>query len=405
LGEVGKEACGIVKGMSYKWPLNTSQFTFWDKVRIAKYILTDDQWTQSKYVKEIEDKLAKYVGCKYAVYVSSGSTANTLIAMYLRDNLKSNKRYIIFPSTTWVTSVSPFIREGFEPIFVDVTLKDFAINIAKLEEVLEQKASQVACVFITSLLGFVPDIEALRVLEKKYNVRIMLDNCENTFGQWEGKNVSSYFTSTTSSYFGHQIQSVEGGFVFTNDEHEYHYFLMARNHGMTRLLPENVKHTYQNKLVDPRFDFFILGNNFRNSDINAFIGLQDIKRIDQYHRRRVNLYSLFRTKTAGFYRGLVLPKVFTSLREHSPFCLPIIYKEPSQQKVTDMKGICNELGIETRPVISGNLLRHTCFQAYDKPWNFPVSEHLNNFGFYVGLHNKVTTNQVSELADNLNKIL
>jgi CDP-4-dehydro-6-deoxyglucose reductase, E1 len=390
--------------MSYSWPLNTSQFTFWDKVRIARYILTDDQWTQNKYVKEIEQKLAAYVGAKYAVYVSSGSTANTLIAMYLKDNISPTKKHIIFPSTTWITSVSPFIREGFQPIFVDVTFKDFAIDVNKLEEVLKKRASEIACIFITSLLGFVPDIEKLQELEKKYNVRVMLDNCENTFGKWDDKNISSFFTSTTSSYFGHQIQSVEGGFVFTNSENEYHYFLMARNHGMTRLLPEDAKSSYQNPNVDPRFDFYLLGNNFRNSDIHAFIGLQDIKRMEEYHKRRVMLYNVFRRKLGSYPKKLILPKS-TWPKEHSPFCLPIVLEQQSYQKVKDMKQICNDLRIETRPVISGNLLRHTCFRQYDKHWNFPVSEHLNAYGFYVGLHNKVSLQQVEGLSDSLNRVL
>jgi len=388
--------------MSYKWSLNESQFTLWDKLRIAKFILFDDQWTQNKYVKEIENKMADYVGCRYSVYVSSGSTANTLLAMYLRDNTSSTKKYIIFPSTTWVTSVSPFIREGFEPIFVDVSLKDFAIDISKLEDVLKTKEGQIACIFVTSLLGFVPNIDALRSLQKRYSVQVMLDNCENTFGKWEGENVSSYFTSTTSSYFGHQIQSVEGGFIFTNKEKEYHYFLMARNHGMTRLLPEEIKKHYQNPSVDARFDFSVLGNNFRNSDIHAFIGLQDIKRIEEYHKTRVGLYDLFRRKMSK--NQLVLPKN-DELREHSPFCLPIILREQDKGKIANLKSVCYLLGIETRPVISGNLLRHTCFQKYGDYRKFPVSEHLNDFGFYVGLHNKVTPTQISQLAHSLNSLL
>lgn len=384
--------------MKYKWPLNESQFTLWDKLKIAKFILTDSQWTQSKHVKAIEDKMAQYVGVKYAVYVSSGSTANTLLAMYLRDTLPASKKYIIFPSTTWVTSVSPFIREGFTPIFVDVSLKDFCIDTRQVYDIVRAKYKEVACIFPTSLMGFVPDVKDLENISKVYGVKVMLDNCENTFGKWEGKNISSYFTSTTSSYFGHQIQSVEGGFIFTNSEEEYHYFIMARNHGMTRFLPDNKKKAFQNTGVDPRFDFYLLGNNFRNNDINAFIGLQDIKRMDEYHNRRVCLYDLFKSKIAP--NKLLLPKTKTSSRENSPFCLPIILKDKNK---VELKKACEELKIETRPIISGNLLRQTCFRHFGEPKNFPNSEHLHEFGFYVGLHNKVKNNQVLDLADFLNQ--
>jgi CDP-4-dehydro-6-deoxyglucose reductase, E1 len=388
--------------MSYQWPLNTSQFTVWDRIKIAAYILTDDQWTQNKYVKEIEKRMAEYVRCKYAVYVSSGSTANTLLAMYLKDKSEPNKKYIVFPSTTWITSISPFLREGFEPIFVDVSLKDFALDMKKLEIVLRERASQIACVFPTSLLGFVPDIRGLKVLANKYNVRVMLDNCENTLGRFQGNNVSSFFTSTTSSYFGHQIQSVEGGFVFTNSEEEYYYFLMARNHGMTRLLPNEIKEQFQNKNVDPRFDFNVLGNNFRNSDLHAYIGIQDIKRIESYQSRRIELYELFQSNVPE--HEMILPNV-TWERNHAPFCLPIILKKSSRDKIGELKRVCEELSIETRPVISGNLLRHTCLKEYDSHSRFDVSEHLNNYGFYVGLHQKVSPRKVLELARKIDEVI
>ena len=380
-----------------KWPLNVNNFTDSDKHKICNFITDpDSRWTQDDKVNDFENLMAAYTENKYAVFVSSGSTANTLIAMYLKDN--TTKKQIIFPSTTWITSVSPFIREGFDPVFIDVNLNDLSINLFYLENYLKNNADKVACVFITSLLGFVPDIDYINFLQKKYNVCIMMDNCENTFGTFNNKNISHYFTSTTSTYFGHQLQSIEGGFIFTNKQEEYEYFLMGRNHGMVRSLKDN-KEKYQNTNVDSRFDFNILGNNFRNTNLNAVVGMLDFTRIKEYTDKRIKLYDLFCNTIDNTKH--ILPKTFNN-RQHVAFSLPIISlnKEDNIKKIK----LCENMQIETRPLISGNLLRQTCISKYDDYKKFTNSELLHHHAFYVGLHNKLNEQDILELTSNLNNI-
>jgi CDP-6-deoxy-D-xylo-4-hexulose-3-dehydrase len=348
-------------------------------------------------VSKFEKEMSEFVGCKYSVFVSSGSTANTIIAAYTKDKLNIKK--IIFPSTTWTTSISPFVREGIKPVFVDINLKDFSLDLDKVEEAL-LKDSEIKAIFITSLLGFVPDIERLKKIQSTYNVHILMDNCENTLGKYKGKNISSFFTSSTSTYFGHQVQSVEGGFVFTNNQDEYEYFLMARNHGMVRAISGENKKKYLNSDVNDKFDFFLLGNNYRNSDIHAAIGRLDLKRIKNYFQKREILFNFFKSQLDS--KKFILPDIFKE-REHSAFCLPIIFKAKDRD-INSIIKICEERGIETRPIISGNLLRQTCYKKYGKATNFPNSEHLHKNGFYIGLHPKITENQISEITKILNNL-
>lgn len=380
------------------WKLNESNFTFLDKLKISKFIITDNFWTMGDYVKKFELEMAKYVGTKYAIFVSSGSTANTILAYYLKDyQYNTVKNEIIFPSTTWTTSISPFIREGFQPKFIDVSLNDMCMDLDKLENYLKENYNKVSCVFYTSLLGYVPDINRLKELSEKYSVRVMLDNCENTLGEYNGKNVSSFFTSTTSTYFGHQLQSVEGGFIFTNNDDEYDYYLMYRNHGMTRSVINNQK--YLNKNVDEKFDFYLLGNNFRNSNIHAFVGLLDFKRKDLYKQKRIELYNIFKENV----KNLIFPDNSNAYRTNVPFSIPLIFKNIEDKN--KVKRICDDLNIESRPIISGNLLKQTCYRKYDDFNNFPISEFLHNNGFYIGLHAKVNKKHINLLAENINKIL
>lgn len=386
--------------MNLNWPLNVNNFTESDKLEISKFILDpNSRWTQDTKVSDFETLMAKYAEVNNSVFVSSGSTANALIAMYLKDTVKSeSKNVIVFPSTTWITSISPFIREGFVPKFIDVTLDDLCLDLNLLETYLSENKSNVACVFITSLLGFVPDISRLKEIQKKYDVNIMMDNCENTLGSFENKNVSHYFTSTTSTYFGHQLQSIEGGFVFTNSQEEYEYFLMGRNHGMVRSLKSN-KQKYQNSDVDDRFDFYMLGNNYRNTNFNAVVGMLDFNRIKEYTDNRIELYNHY--KNSLDMNKHILPKDYSD-RTHVAFSLPIICKNV-EDKNKKLK-LCEELEIESRPLISGNLLRQTCLKKYDDYSKFKTSEFLHHNSFYVGLHNKLSVSDIQFLTQKLNEI-
>lgn len=386
----------------FKWPLNNSSFTILDRIKICLFFLNfKNFWTQGKYVKKFEEKFAQFVGSKYAVFVANGSVANTLLAMYLKDNIKNEKKKeIIFPSTTWTTSISPFLREGFIPKFIDISLNDFCLDLSLTEKYLKKNHNKVAAILCVSLIGQVPDIKKLQDLEKKYNVRILLDNCENTLGLYKNKNISSYFTSTTSTYFGHQLQSVEGGFVFTNSEAEYNYFLMARNHGMTRSLSVYQIDTkkYQNPDVNPLFDFNIVGNNFRNTDIHAFIGLLDFKRINNYIKDRVRIFDKISELLKDY--NLILPKKLIN-RVAVPFCYPVLSSD--KKLIENLFTFCKENGIETRPIISGNLLRQTCYKKYGKYSDYPNSEFLHKNGFYFGIYPSITNKQINILK-NINEI-
>lgn len=386
------------------WLLNTNQFSILDRLKIIYFFCKNNRWTQDKFVKKFEQKMAEKVGTKYAVFVANGSVANTLLAQYVKDSTPNfkDKNIVVLPSTTWQTSCSPWIREGFTPKFIDVSMENFCLDTIALEEYVNKNHNKIACIFPTSLIGFSQDFDFYKKIADKFNIKICFDNCENTLGDFKDKNVSSYFTSTTSTYFGHQIQSVEGGFIFTNDEIEYDYFLMNRNHGMVRSLSVYSRSIskYKNNQVDSLFDFFSLGNNFRNSDIHAFIGLLDFKKFDKYKKDRKYLYKIFKD-------NLNLNKFYLpSDRVHQQdvaFCLPIILKNKDELKLAALKNLCKELNIEYRPIISGYLGYQTCYkQFFTEEKFYKNSIHLHKYGFYIGLHSAVSKKDILNFVNKIN---
>jgi CDP-4-dehydro-6-deoxyglucose reductase, E1 len=387
-----------------KWPLNKNNFTFLDRLKICKFILNPkNRWTQDIEVKKFEKKMADYVGCKYAVFVGNGSLANNLLAQYVKSTC-GDKKIVVLPSTTWQTSCSPWIKAGFTPHFIDVSLEDFSINKDKLRQYVIENKNKIACVFPTSLIGFTPDMAFYKNLEETYKVKIMFDNCENTLSNYFDKNISSYFTSSTSTYFGHQIQSIEGGFIFTNSQEEYKYFLMNRNHGMVRSLTAYGIDTKDiaNKKVDSLFDFYSLGDNYRNTDLNAFIGQLDFARIDEYTNSRKKIYNIFKNNidTDKYYLPADIANCFDV-----PFCIPIIVKNKNKNRIKKALELCKNLKIEYRPVVSGYLGYQTCYKEYFKSnKDYPNSLYLHDYAIYIGLYDGIKIKSVLKLTKELNKI-
>jgi dTDP-4-amino-4,6-dideoxygalactose transaminase len=198
------------------------------------------------------------------------------------------------------------------------------------------------------------------------------------------------------------LQSIEGGFIFTNSEDEYNYFLMARNHGMTRSLTvygiDNSK--FVNNKVDSLFDFNMLGYNFRNTDLNAFIGQIDLAKASFYTEKRKSLYSLYKLNNEKFF----LPEISED-KENVPFCLPVIVKNSNKELFNKALELCKEQGIEYRPIISGYLGYQTCYKKYFKSSKqYPNSVDIHNYGFYIGLHSGVKEKQIINLVKELNNL-
>jgi len=398
----------------YRWPLAVAHHRWRDKMRLAAFVLGSNHWTNGRQVARFEAEMASMIGCRYCIFTSSGSTANTLLAMFLKDTLPSWRRTVALPAVTWATSCSPWIREGFTPHFMDVNIHDLSMNLGLLDQWLKANHSTVACIFVTSLLGFSPDLDRLKQLADQYGVLVMLDNCEATLTEYRGKNISSFFTSTLSTYFAHHLQTIEGGFVCTNDDALYLYCLKARDHGMTRALKKSrvaVSDDHFNRSVDWRFDFGVLGNNFRNTEIAALLGRMELKRVADYRDQRVRQYAAFQ-KIIDHSR-FQFPTEWDYVL-NVPFALPLICLQPGVQRY---KAICEQMGVETRPLVGGNLLRHRAFLQFTPEYyvtpdiekykpahaRLTVADMLHQNAFYVGLGNCTSEPLLVELAQRLNQ--
>ena len=386
----------------FNWPLAVSSFTLKDKLKIAWWLLRNDRYTMGEKVLEFERKFSEYSGM-HALAVSSGSAANQVVFelwKHKHPDVKPSGVTVIVPAVTWVSSITPATMAGFKIKFCDVNLDDFSFDYKKLEGILKKSKPGKTIIWPTALIGFCPEMNFLNKLAEKYKADLFLDSCENTMSNYRGSSIlSSCDVTTTSCYFSHQITAIEFGFVFFKSEDDFKFGKMFRNHGLCRSLDvqDRVAPIQENPDVDKDFLFLIDGTNLRPTDINAMFGLKDFERINDYTSNRIGVFD-------EFFYSLDKEKYYLPNRNYtldcSGFCLPIICKDESQKN--RIKAYLDSIGIETRPIIGGNLLRQPIFKKYGNPLRFPNAEYLHNHGFYVGINNKTTIEDVKSLVKILN---
>jgi dTDP-4-amino-4,6-dideoxygalactose transaminase len=396
----------------FNWSLCADVFTFWDKVKISKFLFTEKIWTYGKWVEKYEKMWSDFLGGTHVVMVSSGSSANELIALRRKWELQQsgqwpNKNKVVAPCNTWISSVSVWINAGYDVVFTDVSPVNLNMTSEHLKEVFSKDINkEIGTVFYTALLGFYGDILECKRLTEAHGAKFLMDNCEATLSlhhEYVGHDADwlmNFSTCSTSLFFSHfVISGTEGGLILTKNKDEADFYRMMRSHGLTRGMPDK----YKNPSVSPMFDFALLGSNYRSSNLQAYMASLDFKRGTKYSARkyRQKIYNTFSL-------NLRVDKFNTCQQINGypddviPLAIPIICKDKTLKNEVEL--YCRLNGIETRPIIGGCLLAHTAFKGYGDTRDFPVAMHVHDCGLYVGINKNVTEKMAFDLAQELNKL-
>ena len=379
------------------WPLMEETITLKDRLKMAAFILTSSRLTNGPKVRQLEEKWAEWLGVKHSLYVSSGSTANTLLVSSINEHygLKDGDKVLV-PACTWVTNIAPVIQANLEPIFCDINLDNYSFDEEELKYIAEQHPD-IKAVFITHLIGLSSDVE--KVKEIFPNALIMEDVCESHGVEGpNGKRGRDSVGSTFSFYFGHHITTIEGGMVCTNNSDLYQLMRMKRSHGMAREASPELfkKYSAENPDVDPAFLFMTEGFNLRNHEICAVLGLSQMKKLDKNIAIRRDNFAHWWVKAKASLHQYYCPQF---QKGNSSFSFPIIPHDGSLTPI--LKGKLKEEGIEYRPIISGNLLRHPAFNKYKlcTERENPNVCTLHRNGLYVGNSQFVNKKKVDRLIE------
>jgi CDP-6-deoxy-D-xylo-4-hexulose-3-dehydrase len=353
--------------------------------------------TKGELTIELEKKWANKIGTKYSVFVNSGSSSIllTLAALKHTNRLKNNK--VVVPSLSWATDLSSPILLGLEPILCDCNLTDLSCDLEHLEEIF--KTESPSSLILVSVLGLVPDMNRIIELCKKYDVLLLEDVCESMGSKYKGEYLGTFgLASFFSMYFGHHLSTIEGGFINTNDKDLYNSLLMMRSHGWSRDLSIEDQNHYNTKYNTDNFsslyNFYLPGMNLRSTDLQAFIGLRAIDKLDNYSQKR-NLNFKFYLKNLT---NNELNIETNSDNFISNFAIPVVSKN-KDQIVKDLI----EANIEVRPLIAGNLgNKPIWYENYEKV-NLPNSDIIDKFGFYLPNHQDLTESEILKITNIINK--
>ena len=384
-----------------------------------KYSLSNDTWdekereaanrviqsgccTMGKEVEAYERDFAGYFGSRYAVMSNSGSSANLLAISALVYSGRLNKGdEVLVPAVSWSTTYFPLWQCGLKIRLVDIDRKTLNMDLDKMEEAI---TGQVKAVFAVNLLGNPNDFNRLREICEEHCLVLIEDNCESMGAKYQGKHAGTFgVMGTFSTFYSHHLCTMEGGVTVTDDDELYHYLLSIRAHGWTRQLPHSSRlyQKHSNEFYES-FQFIMPGYNLRPLEIEAAVGKEQIKKLDDFLRIRRENAGIFKELAARDGRFYIQEET----GEPSWFGFALTLKENYEGERERFIVALRDAGIEVRPIVAGNFARQPAFQYMDAATagKLANADYIHENGFFVGNHSVKMERQIRLLEEVLGSV-
>lgn len=371
----------------------------WDEKELnaINEVIKSDIFTMGKKVAEFEKDFAKFVGSKYAVMTSSGSTANliaTAALFYTKNNKLKRGDEVIVPAVSWSTTYYPLHQYGLKLKFVDVDLHTLNYDLEALKSAISDKTKMIMCV---NLLGNPNDFDAIKTMICDKNIILLEDNCESMGAEYKGKQAGTFgIMGTFSTFYSHHMATMEGGFVVTDDEELYHILLCLRAHGWTRNLPkENLVAPKSDDWFSESFRFVLPGYNVRPVEMSGAIGIEQLKKLPNFLKHRRENAKLFKQYFENHPDFIIQQEIGSS----SWFGFSLIIKPTSKLKRADIIKLLEANNIEYRPIATGDFTQNEVIKYFDYEifGELKNAKYLQENGFFVGNHQIDISNQINLL--------
>ena len=386
---------------NFKWQLINDSITESDKKALTDFINEPNQrFTQGKKVREFEEAWSKWEGVKYSTFVNSGASANYIMASIMKEQ-KGLGEVIVSP-LGWVSDVSPLVNLGFTPVFVDVSMETMSITLDNIKNAVTDKTVGVCLVHV---LGFNSITDEMVKFCKDNDLFLIEDCCESHGATHKNRKSGSLSdVSNFSFYFGHHITTIEGGMVCTNDNDIHQLAKAFRSHGLTRELSDEVQNEYQTKYPDinPLFTFAVPGYNVRSTELNAVLGLEQLKRLDYNVRNRQDNFRVWLSCLNPL-------KYQTNFKEEgsSNFSLPLIIQDSNKELFEKVCVLLGDEDVEYRigTAGGGNQARQPYLEKYEfRTHDLTNVNYIHDYGLYIGNHPELNKEEIIYLCDKLNSL-
>jgi len=359
-----------------------------------------DFWlTAGRFTDEFESGLAEYLQLKHAMLVNSGSSANLLALTALSSHLLGERRLkpgdeVITAAAGFPTTVNPIIQNGMTPVFVDIELGTYKLSPENVNAAIGPKTR---AIFLAHTLGNPYDLDAISEIARKHELFLIEDCCDALGSRYKGRNVGTYGQISTFSFYpAHHITLGEGGAVATDDD-------IAR---AVRSLRDWGRDCYcnsgQNNRCGKRFSdqhgslpygydhkyvYSHIGYNLKVTDIQAAIGVEQLKKLPAFCERRRSNFSMWQEGFSQWTDSFILPQA-TADADPAWFAYPVTVKEDTGFDRTELTNFLNKNRIETRNLFGGNLLRQPAYQdiTHRVSGSLQNSDTVMNNTFFLGTY-------------------
>ena len=374
--------------------------------------------TSGRYTDQFEKQLGEYLGTPFVSLVNSGSSANLLAFMTLTSPLLKERQVkrgdeVITVACGFPTTVTPILQYGAIPVFVDVTIPQYNIDVTQLEAAFSPKTK---AVMIAHTLGNPFDLKAVKTFCEKHNLWLIEDNCDALGSEYtlDGK---TYKTGTvgdigTSSFYPpHHMTMGEGGAVYTRDPLLYKIIRSFRDWGRDCVCPSGVdnlcKHRFDKQYgtlpigYDHKYTYSHFGYNLKATDLQAAVGCAQLEKIPSFVEKRKENFKRLRVGLEGLQDKLILPEAVEN-GNPSWFGFLITCKEGVDR--TELVKKIEAANIQTRALFAGNLTRHPCFDqirgtdAYRVIDDLSVTDRIMRDTFWIGVYPGMTDAMIDRMA-------
>ena len=416
----------------------TKQYKKGDRINYAGRVYNEEEmcnlvdsaldfWlTAGKYTKEFESGLAKFLNIPYCSLVNSGSSANLLAVMALTSPLLKERRIkkgdeIITVAAAFPTTVAPIIQCGAVPVFVDIDIPSYNLDVSYLEKALTNKTK---AIFIAHSLGNIFNLKVIKDFCDKNNLWLIEDNCDALGGTYLIDGVKKLTGTvgdigTSSFYPAHQMTMGEGGAVYTSNPLLNKIIRSMRDWGRDCVCSGGEDNTCHKRFegqygtlpfgYDHKYVYSHLGYNLKATDMQAAIGVAQLKKLPDFVKRRQENWEYLRKNLEGV-NNIILPNKEEGA-DPCFFGFIISVKEDSNVSRDEIVRHLEKYNIQTRSLFAGNIIRHPCFENLEKDKDFKVvgdlknTDYAMNNSFWIGVYPGMTKDMLDEMIKRIKEVL
>ena len=431
--EAREQIKALVADYYHDFKENKGSFKPGDRVAYASRVfdekemqsLTDamlDFWlTTGRFADKFEREFAEWIGVKYAHLVNSGSSANliaftVLTAPELGERQIKRGDEVITVACGFPTTVAPILQYGAVPVFVDVTLPQYNIDVSQLEEAYSEKTK---ALMIAHTLGNPFDIKSVKEFCDKHNLWLIEDNCDALGSEYTMDGVAKYTGTwgdigTSSFYPPHHMTMGEGGAVYTDNPLLHKLILSYRDWGRDCVCPSGhdgvCGHRFDRQFgelpmgYDHKYTYSHFGYNLKVTDMQAAVGVEQLKKFPRFVEKRRHNWERLRNALEPLEDRIILPEPVENSRP-SWFGFLVTVNENCGLNRNKITQYIEGKNVQTRLLFSGNLIKHPAFNqirgtdAYRVVGNLSTTDYIMNNTFWVGVYPGMTDEMIDYMAE------